>query len=130
MDNPLNTAGTTTYLYLLFRARNPLSIADELFSLLQPIFFWLANILEFYNYLTSHQPSLNLTPPTRESGDTDNSTGPAEQARTEDESPLVTLKNVMEYSFQQAFYPVSKVCIVTSMCSNNNVLCVRPMHSG
>ena len=114
----LTTAGTTVYLYLLFRVRNPLSITDELFSFLQPIFFWLANILEFYNYLISRQPSLGLTlPSTGDSQETDDTTDTTQQMKVDDENPLVTLKNVMEYSFQQAFYPISKVCI--------NVQCIH-----
>ena len=86
-----------------------MSLIEELLSLLQPVFFWLANILEFYHFLTTRQSSLNLVPPF--SPDTEAVTnGDTETKQTnEEENPLVTLQNVMVYVFQQAFYPVSKV---------------------
>lgn len=81
---------------------------DKLFSLLQPVLFWLANILELYQFLTTHHASFNLALPSQESEEASNSRE-AEQSRNDDENPLVTLQNVMIYTFQQAFYPVSKV---------------------
>ena len=93
------------------RARNPLSLTDELFSLLQPVLFWLANILEFYHFLTTRQSSLNLTLPSPESESVAGENTAAEQVREEEDNPLVTLENVMVYTFQQAFYPISKVLL-------------------
>ena len=82
---------------------------DKLFSLLQPVLFWLANILEFYQFLTTHHSFLHLALPSQTS-EGERSTGKEdEQIRDEDENPLVTLQNVMIYTFQQAFYPISKV---------------------
>ena len=92
-----------------YRARNPLSLMDELLSLLQPVLFWLANILEFYQFLTTHHSSLHLAIPSQNSEGEGGNGKEAEQTRDEDENPLVTLQNVMIYTFQQAFYPVSKV---------------------
>ena len=97
----------------IYRARNPLSLMDELFSLLQPVFFWLANILEFYQFLTTHHSSLNLALPSQDNEGEGVDSREADQTRDEDENPLVTLQNVMIYTFQQAFYPISKV-----MCYN------------
>ena len=88
-----------------------MSLIDELFSLLQPVLFWLANILEFYQFLTTHHSSLHLALPSQTSEGEGGDGKEAEQTRDEDENPLVTLQNVMIYTFQQAFYPVSKVCI-------------------
>ena len=85
-----------------------MSLIEELFSLLQPIFFWLANILEFYHFLTTRQASLNLALPSPD-GETMTDDDSAVQQSREDDNPLMTLQNVMVYAFQQAFYPVSKV---------------------
>jgi hypothetical protein len=82
---------------------------DELFSLLQPVLFWLANILEFYQFLSTHHSFLQL--PSQTSGGERGSGKEAEQTRGENENPLVTLQNVMIYTFQQAFYPISKVLL-------------------
>lgn len=84
---------------------------DELFSLLQPVLFWLANILEFYQFLTTHHSSLHLALPSQDSEREAGSGREPEQTREEDENPLVTLQNVMIYTFQQAFYPISKVVL-------------------
>ena len=72
----------------------------ELFPLLEPVFFWLATTLEFYSYLTTHKASLHLS---EESADSASGRG------GEEDSPLATLFNILVYTYQQAFYPVSKV---------------------
>ena len=85
-----------------------MSLIEELLSLLQPIFFWLANILEFYHFLTTRQSPLNLSLSCPDGETVTN--GDSETKQTcEEENPLITLQNVMVYAFQQVFYPVSKV---------------------
>lgn len=96
-----------------------MSLVDELFPLLQPILFWLSNILEFYHYLTTRQSSLSLIPPPPDSDSGEGAT--AEETREEDENPLVSLQNVMVYTFQQAFYPISKVFLFTTHSYVNKV---------
>ena len=88
----------------------------ELFPLLEPVFFWLANALELYNFLVTHRESLHLpapvaTPPgTREEdGGVDQPHPPQGEGEEEEEDPVGTLYSVMVYAYQKAFYPVSKV---------------------
>lgn len=78
----------------------------ELFPILEPVFFWLANILEFYNFLLTHSASLHLPRPP----DADFHPTPDGGPRKE-ENPITTLHSILVYAYQQAFYPVSKVCM-------------------
>ena len=103
----------------------------ELFPLLEPVFFWLANMLEFYHFLSSNRESLSL--PATTSPKPSPPQSPAmpskhhhhhqqtaamppkgEQPRPakeeeEEEDPVATLYSVLLYAYQKAFYPVSKV---------------------
>lgn len=95
----------------------------ELFPLLEPVFFWLANTLEFYNFLISHGGSFHL-PPDADHLDHSPSAG-GEEGEDEkeeregpgEENPVTTLYNILVYAYQQAFYPVSKVKIDRPPCS-------------
>ena len=77
---------------LLFRASRPMSHCEDLFPLLQPTVFWLANGLELHHLLT--HSCTPLPPPSFSSSSTD---------------PLSTLHSILVYTFQQMFYTVSKV---------------------
>ena len=97
-------------LLLLCRARQPLSLSPELFSLLHPVFFWLANTLELYHFISRCFPGalqLHLAPGEGSGGGGEGEGGGEEEE--EEEDPLTTLFSVMVYCFQQSFYPVSKV---------------------
>lgn len=86
------------------RPLKPLQLKKELFPILEPVFLWLANALEFYHFLVAHKGSLpggaGHTPQGRKEGEDD---------------PVGTLYSVLVYAYQQAFYPVSKVRI-TIVC--------------
>ena len=79
-------------------AQKPLSLLQELFPLLRPVFFWLANTLELYQFFTNLCDPLEfpIPPPTMEE-------------ETDKEDPLSTLYSILLYTFQQAFYSISKV---------------------
>lgn len=81
--------------------QKPLSLQQELLPLLHPVLFWLANSLEFYQFLTTSCDPLEFpTPSSRKESN-------AEEGKEED--PLSTLHSVLLYTFQQAFYSISKV---------------------
>lgn len=66
-----------------------MSLIDELISLLTPVSFWLANVLEFYHHLSD---SLDLPGAVGTS------------LRTEEqEDPMTALHDAMVYAFQQLF---------------------------
>lgn len=65
-----------------------MSLIDELISLLTPVSFWLANILEFYHYLSD---SLDLSAEVGIS------------LQTEEQEPMTALQSAMVYAFQQLF---------------------------
>ena len=92
----------------------------ELFPLLEPVFLWLANSLEYYQFLVTHSTSLHLPKKSssgkggREGGDggkeedEDGSVGGEDE---DEDDPINALYSVLVYAYQQAFYPVSKVCV-------------------
>ena len=90
-----------------FRLQKPLLQKKELFPLLEPVFYWLANTLEFYNFLELHQTSLgNSSTCSRR----DNEKSSSNLGKEEDEEkPMETLYSILVYVYQQAFYPISKV---------------------
>ena len=92
------------------RAKKPLSIMKELFIRLEVVLVLLANALEFHHFLFTSCESLNLsTPLTQREGD-------LQGQNTED--TLVSFHNVLVYTFQQAFYSISRVSYhpVTAVC--------------
>lgn len=89
--------------------KKPLHLKKELFPLLEPVVFWLANALEYYNFLVTHSSSLHLPPPTSPDH-TPRARGEGEEGEEEEqESAVSTLYNILVYAYQQAFYSVSKV---------------------
>ena len=82
-------------------AQKPLSLLQELFPLLRPVFFWLANTLELYQFFTTLCDPLEFPVPPPTTEDT--------TEETDKEDPLSTLYSILLYTFQQAFYSISKV---------------------
>ncbi len=93
--------------YYNYRAKNPVSVAKELFEKLQRVLLVLANTLEFYHFLSSNCRSLNfsehVSPAQWSSNDQEQVQG--------NQNVLLHLYNVLVYTFQQAFYAVSKVSL-------------------
>lgn len=83
-----------------FRPQKPVQMKKDLFPLLEPVFLWLANTLEFYHFLVAHRGSLHLPGMAADSGHT---------PKEGDDNPVSTLYSILVYAYQQTFYSVSKV---------------------
>ena len=64
---------------------------DEILQLLKPVFFWLSNTMEFYNFLVG------------------NTLVPKDTIDGVENSTLSNIQQILVYAFQQAFYTISKV---------------------
>ena len=69
---------------------------DEILQLLKPVFFWLSNTMEFYNFLVG------------------NALVPKDTVDGVEHSTLSNLQEILVYAFQQAFYTISKVDLLNN----------------
>ncbi len=86
-----------------------MTVLKELFAKLEAVLLLLANTLELYYFITTNCRSLNfsepVSPPQWKSCDQEQVQG--------NHSVLLDLYNVLVYTFQQAFYSVSKVSLLS-----------------
>ncbi|KAL5473535.1 hypothetical protein EMCRGX_G028026 [Ephydatia muelleri] len=77
--------------YELQNEESQMKSMDEILQLLKPVFFWLSNTMEFYNFLVG------------------NALVPKDTVDEVEHSTLSNLQQILMYAFQQAFYTISKV---------------------